>query len=446
MPDAIKVMSVNMACRNATMHTLLNINSQFHLILVQEPWFSRISTARADGNPDGETILGGVASPGWEAFHPVLEKGQTAKVMLYKRKRATFFNVVARPDLAAHNCLQIIDVISEDQTVRLINFYNDVRDPSARRTLFRLDLHEPHIPTVVCGDFNTHSPSWSLPGATPSPWTRDLEDWAATQLLQLANPELQPTRFTKPPARDSIIDLAWYSDAAILNNTFTPLIIDRAASLSSDHATLLFSIIADPLILPDPEANPGHIIDPAKKDEWVNSLAALATIPLPMSNPPTTQECNTEAEAITADYMRANEAAFTKRRGGVPKGSPWWDAECDAMAQAVHAAMPGEEKDVASTALRKAVQKAKRTWADNIIRNDNLWEAAKWRHERRVTRIPSVRNEEVLVHSHEAMANVFRDHLLRSSPKHSQSRILMSKGYRVRVSHVSVNPSCRVSK
>ena len=36
--------------------------------------------------------------------------------------------------------------------------------------------------------------------------------------------------------------------------------------------------------------------------------------------------------------------------------------------------------------------------------------------------------------------------LLRSSPKRSRSRILVSKGYRVRVSHVSVNPSCRVSK
>ena len=38
------------------------------------------------------------------------------------------------------------------------------------------------------------------------------------------------------------------------------------------------------------------------------------------------------------------------------------------------------------------------------------------------------------------------DLMLRSSPKRSQGRILMSQGYRVRVSHVSVNPSCRVSK
>ena len=36
--------------------------------------------------------------------------------------------------------------------------------------------------------------------------------------------------------------------------------------------------------------------------------------------------------------------------------------------------------------------------------------------------------------------------MLRSSPKRSQSRILVSKGCRAKVSHVLVNPSCRVSK
>ena len=36
--------------------------------------------------------------------------------------------------------------------------------------------------------------------------------------------------------------------------------------------------------------------------------------------------------------------------------------------------------------------------------------------------------------------------LLRSSPKRGRSRILESQGYRARVSRVSVNPSCRVSK
>ena len=117
MHNNIEIMSVNMAHRNATMHSLLNMNTPYHIILVQEPWFSQIGTTRADGNPDGESILGGVASPGWEAFHPALKTGETAKVMIYKHKRATFFNIVARPDIVAHNCLQVVDIITDEHMV-----------------------------------------------------------------------------------------------------------------------------------------------------------------------------------------------------------------------------------------------------------------------------------------------------------------------------------------
>ena len=49
--------------------------------------------------------------------------------------------------------------------------------------------------------------------------------------------------------------------------------------------------------------------------------------------------------------------------------------------------------------------------------------------------------------SHQNQPQTLISHMvLHSSPKRSRSRILVSKGYRVRVSHISVNPSCRVSK
>ena len=56
--------------------------------------------------------------------------------------------------------------------------------------------------------------------------------------------------------------------------------------------------------------------------------------------------------------------------------------------------------------------------------------------------------QDVAMDNDQSGAGGFRrlDLMLRSSPKRSQSRILVSEGYLVRVSHVSVNPSCRVSK
>ena len=181
---------------------------------------------------------------------------------------------------------------------------------------------------------------------------------------------------------------------------------------------LLFTIRANPLPPPDTNLDAGlrYIMDPAKKDSWTNHLMSHASPPLPFSNPPTTQECDAEAEAISADFAGASEAAFDKRKGGVPKGSPWWDAECDMAAQAVHAAPPGEAKDIALATLCKAVRKAKRSWADGIIRNGNLWEAAKWRHGRHVTKIPSVQGRGDLVHAHNEMANIFQDRFFGAQP------------------------------
>ncbi|KAF8493796.1 hypothetical protein F5888DRAFT_1891283 [Russula emetica] len=137
----------------------------------------------------------------------------------------------------------------------------------------------------------------------------------------------------------------------------------------------------------------GYIKDPAKKDNWVNHLKVHASPPLPLSNHPSAQECDAEAEAISADFARASEAAFDKRKGGLPKRSPWWDAECDAAAQAIHTSPPGEPKEIVSATLQKAVRNAKRAWADGIIRNGNHREAAKWRHGWRVTKFPGPQSE-----------------------------------------------------
>jgi hypothetical protein len=36
-------------------------------------------------------------------------------------------------------------------------------------------ITQPHLPTFIAGDFNTHSCLWSLPSTQPSPWAQDVE-------------------------------------------------------------------------------------------------------------------------------------------------------------------------------------------------------------------------------------------------------------------------------
>ncbi len=84
----IEIASVNMQKRNAVTHALLNSAGKTNIILLQEPWYNKIGTARKDLAHEGTDTLGGVASPGWEILYPGVAKDQKPKVMAYAHKQA----------------------------------------------------------------------------------------------------------------------------------------------------------------------------------------------------------------------------------------------------------------------------------------------------------------------------------------------------------------------
>jgi Endonuclease-reverse transcriptase len=185
------IASVNMRRRNEAMHALLNTNNEDDILCVQEPWFNRIGVARCDDKINGKDVLGGAANPQWELLYSYFSSSQRAKVMVYHRIhnrqnpfRKNHLRVTVRNDLVAHPSIMMVEVRAGSELWRVINFYNDVDDPSTIRTLLRLDLPST-IPTLLVGDFNIHSHSWSPLGWTPSPHAIPLEEWCATQTLSL---------------------------------------------------------------------------------------------------------------------------------------------------------------------------------------------------------------------------------------------------------------------
>lgn len=157
---------------------------------------------------------------------------------------------------------------------RAINFYNDVRDPSALETLIALDL-DPTIPTILLGDFNTHSPSWSPQGWDKSAHADRLEAWLATQTFSLLLEPEQPTRrgTTAANERDSVLDLVWVNLAGEYSLYFSPPEIDWAGSMGSDHALLRSTIHPNAQIPWNPkEKVTGYKLDDNKVEEWVQAL------------------------------------------------------------------------------------------------------------------------------------------------------------------------------
>jgi hypothetical protein len=131
-PPPLTIALVNMRKRNAVTHALLNSAKDTHLLLIQEPWFDTIGTARKDTARQGIDVLGGVAAPGWEILYPGLLEGQRPRVMAYARKRSQDdqetppFTIVPRNDIANHPCLQILDIIFDEEQWRVINVYHDI--------------------------------------------------------------------------------------------------------------------------------------------------------------------------------------------------------------------------------------------------------------------------------------------------------------------------------
>ena len=421
----IRIASVNMRKRNAVTHALLNSDKDTNLLLIQEPWFSKIGTARQDNAKQGVDIQGGVTAPKWELIYPSLTEGQRPKVMAYARKNSAMdfdapqFTAVPRLDICKHPTLQVLDIILDEEHWRVINFYHDVRDNTSLQALLALDI-DPTIPTLLIGDFNLHSRSWSPPDTLRSPQATRFETWAAVNLLTLANNPGEITRRGAGHEKDSVIDLAWYNDAAIQDATFAGLEVDWAGSLGSDHAMLRTA--GYPYETPAPVYNNdlGYVVDPEMEEEWIDAFKAIS-IPHHhhhhhLHQTPTPEEAERAAETLTDDIQRANKKVLRRRHPPHPRAAPWWTADCAAATQTLREAADPEQRKIAHARLRGTVSTAKRMWADDYIEKAQLWEVAKWRHGRKLTKVPALQGTEGLVHSHEEVSSILSRRFFPQNP------------------------------
>jgi hypothetical protein len=167
--------SVNMQRHNAPMHALLNSNLTDDFLFIQEPWFNHIGVARSNDHKEGRDVLGGAVNLSWHLAYPYFTPDQHVKVMTYVRIhdcnhpfKKNYCRHTTCNDLVAHPCILITDILAGHLLWRVINFYNDISNPTALSTLLTLDL-ESTIPTLIVGDFNIHSCAWSTLDWATSP-------------------------------------------------------------------------------------------------------------------------------------------------------------------------------------------------------------------------------------------------------------------------------------
>jgi hypothetical protein len=280
-------------------------------------------------------------------------------------------------------------------------------DPSALDALVALDL-DATIPTLLVGDFNLHSPSWSPTGWDMSQGAHRLEEWAASQTLDLLSKPRIPTRMGEGGGCNSTLDLVWCNMAALIQGTFVGAEVDFRGSQGSDHV-LIRTIASTPVALSHAPADRTDRFDTDIDDEawgeWERILCFELPTLTPLPNPPSIDKF------VDGIYQAFNEACkATMKTVGVAPGfnSRWWNDECRAAARAMREGFwNNEEQRAANINLKKVVKAAKRKWANEYITTANVWEVAAWRHRRRSSHIPALQNNDGwLVYDHEGMASL----------------------------------------
>src|SRR6266851_3645758 len=129
-------------------------------------------------------------------------------------------------------------------------------------------------PTLLIGDFNTHSTHWSLPGKHPDPWADVFCMWMDENRLTLQNSDLTLMWVgTWNSDQPSVIDLTLINECAALSGQLSPVAVSFTESLGSDHAALLTTLYpSNSIALAPPPAPSGYKPDEACHPMWIKTF------------------------------------------------------------------------------------------------------------------------------------------------------------------------------
>ena len=401
----IRIKSVNVHRNSILTHSILqNDDTSFDIILLQEPWFGSVATLRSDTDPSRNPQSGFTANNKWTTLAPVYSTEEHPKVCIYLNRQTIdhtqIVNHIPPSTLLTPNSM-VIDILSPANhrriELRIVNVYHD--KPPSGHALAHIFSHtlDDTIPTLFLGDFNSHSPRWSLPHSTASPWASAFHEWMDSNGLETLNPINEHT-WRQVGKRPSIIDLALANESARYFGNLSALTVSWEGSVS-DHAALLINFYPETRAPPPHQEARGFYIDPTKKEDWSAAFRSIVNNHDIIHTSDPAHAARLYHEAILA----ANNAHLDKIKSGPPRGVVWWNHECTTKLHSFRSSPVGEERRKASKSFKSAIMEAKRTWAHEQLfetaKTDNIWNLAQVRKGRRSQVLPPLKDADGTSHS-----------------------------------------------
>jgi hypothetical protein len=247
------ILLANMNRQHAALITLLQ-TTDASILLIQEPWWGHLVPKPSDTDKDGIKVKGTCTHPNWHTITPPshIDSPEHHITIFIRTDITASLTYSVLSQMMSYSCIEIcLDV---KPPLFIINYHYHVIDHrSSLEHLIGIPL--PASPLIIGRDFNTHSPCWSPPDLTTSPWAPQLKSWIECEdLLSLILEGLLTCRGSA--GRPSLID-HFFVNLPFLANPFFPSTcsVSFNQSISFDHAALFLNL---PLLIP-PTPPPSEI-------------------------------------------------------------------------------------------------------------------------------------------------------------------------------------------
>jgi len=122
----LKILSQNIQKNHLIVNTILVTQSQFDIILIQEPSWSIACKVPSTSSSEGKNFVGTVHHPNWllYAINPV-NKATSSRVTVYINIRLSSLHFTLRSDIINHTDILLISFTSNHSQYFILNIYSD---------------------------------------------------------------------------------------------------------------------------------------------------------------------------------------------------------------------------------------------------------------------------------------------------------------------------------
>ena len=239
----LKIISINANTSSSVTEDFLQhaVENETDLILVQEPWYY------GRGIDPPRTEWGNFVSTTHSSFMqipPNHSSNYRPRTLAYVSKTCKL-NINLATESPIDTDIQILDVTDGNNTLQIINLYNQRDQAGSSKNTFHRHLQEYRTPpnAIIIGDFNAHHPWWEPHVESVTTADELLVEWLEDNDLDLRN---KPGEITwRRGDSESVIDLAFTTPPVTDKCTFFSVNTD----ISSDHFGLQLDLAGDDSVL-----------------------------------------------------------------------------------------------------------------------------------------------------------------------------------------------------